>query len=323
MNIELPPIKLISLKNEVDRFGFSYVLSKFFGLKQTPRAFAAYAHGWTWVKEWIVEDMGHYFTPRNIPIIVATEFHKKALIKFGFSNVTAGGLPFAYIPKSNTNRKLKSLLVMPPHSMELWGGNIETFDSIIKFIKSIDKDFTEISFCLHVDDSNDKIITNKLLENGINFIVGANPMDANSLYRIRIIFDYFDYVTTTIMGSHVLYSAFCGCKVSILREYIYKYEIKVVENNHYLKKIPNHMEIWKENYGSTAKLIDDYPWLFVSHPKEAIEMTDWANKEIGIDNLLAKEKLMELLGWTFKSKIKSIIRIVYNKVAFLRRSTFG
>ena len=313
MNISLPPIEIVSLRNEVDRFGFSYVLSKKFGLNKTPRSFACFMHGWIWRRDLKVEDMGYFFTPKNTPIIVSTTYQKRILYQNGFTNVYAGGLPFAYINRSNSKRRYGSLLVMPPHSIGAFYSD-SISDVLIQFIKSIESEFSEVCFCLHADDANDKNIISLLKNNNIKYITGAHHTDANSLDRMRAIFDYYDYVTTTIMGSHVLYAAFCGCKVSLLRNHYYYITKHGYYNESITKMIPGYISRIIEFANDQQRLSEEFPLLCVDHPKKAIQMTEWANKEIGIDNLMDKKNLMEVLGWTIKSKIKALIRIAISRI---------
>jgi hypothetical protein len=68
-------------------------------------------------------------------------------------------------------------------------------------------------------------------------------------------------------------------------------------------------------------LNEQFPWLFLRHPKEAVQKVDWATKEIGAENLLDKGQLMELLGWTARSKIKALSRIALRRFSELFQKT--
>ncbi len=316
MEIELPPIKLVPLRNEVDRFGFSFVLSNKFGMSITPRSFACYLHGWVWRKDLRLDDLRYYDTPRNTPIVVATKFQKKIMLQNDFTNVTAGGLPFAYISNSHINRRLNSLLIMPPHSMEISG--YSGINSIfLDFIQSIVKDFSEVCFCLHYDDAKNREVIENLSCRGFKYIIGAHSSDGNSLIRMRQIFDYYDYVTTTTMGSHILYAAFCGCKVSLLKNHFTLVPKASINSDAWAIKHPEFIERGFDTMNNIEQLKLQFPWLFTNHPKEAIEKIEWAYDEIGADNLLDKERLMYLLGWTVKSKIKALIRITLWRISHI------
>ena len=313
MAIKFTAQKKIVIRNEVDRFGFSYVLSQRFGLASTPRSFACYSHGWVWRTDIEIEDFGFYLTPRKTMIVVSTKLHQEFLLRSGFRNVFAGGLPFAYIDRIKSKRKFGSLLVMPPHSLAY--NRISGFDEpFLNFINSIRNEFSEICFCLHADDVNDQEVTNSLKERNIDFIVGADASDANSLYRMREIFDYYDYVTTTVMGSHILYAAFCGCRVSLLRNHHYLYPKKYFSNYVAIKSVPGLEERYLDNFNNAVKLESQFPWLFANHPLDAIQMTEWASEEIGLSNLMDRDSLMKVLGWTISAKVSALIRVVSGRI---------
>ena len=304
----------ISLRNEVDRFGFSYVLAKKIGFNLPPKSFACFAHGWVWRKDLKIEDFGYFHTPKNIPIVVATKTHKDFLTSSGFNRIYEGGLPFAYVERSNIKRKSRTLLIMPPHSMRFDGISIDT--KLLDYIESIKSCFSEICFCLHYDDYSDEEVTNILKKRNLNFILGADASDANSLLRMREIFDYFEYVTTTVIGSHVLYASFCNCKVSLLRNFHYIYPKTIFKNYSMIQSIAGLQERYLNNFNNLTQLETDFPWLIVNHPDEAIEMTEWARQEIGFSNLLDNNLLIKILGWNYSSKAIILLRFLYNKLPF-------
>lgn len=306
---KLHTVKKIAIRNEVDRFGFSHLLARKFGLNTVPRSFACFAHGWTWNTNLKIEDFGYFFTPRMVPIVVATKYQQEFLINSGFSNVHAGGLPFAYVEKSNFERKPGSLLIMPPHSMKFDG--ISGIDSkLLNYIEKIKYKFSDICFCLHMEDYDDLEITTALRQRNINFVPGADPSDANSLLRTREIFDSYEYVTSTIMGSHILYAAFCGCKVSILKNYFHSYSRNTFLNYSMIQSIPGLEQRYIERFNNLKKLEHQFPWLFVDHPIKAVEMLDWSRNEIGYNNLMSKDILMKVLGWTVSARTSALIRAV-------------
>jgi len=317
MDVKFPDVELIPLRNEVDRFGFSHVLSESFGLKYPPRSYCCYLHGWVWTPDLKPEDLGYYFTPRDTPIVVANEFQRETLMQNGFARVIAGGLPFAYVKKSDADRKIGSLLVMPPHSMKLYSLP-EIEGGFFEYIDSIKDDFTEVAFCIHADDLGNNEFLVSLRQKGFGFVVGAHASDANSLKRMRMIFDRYEYVTTTIMGSHVLYAAFCGCRVSLLERFHCAYSQQSFSGYSWIANVPGYLERALDCFNNKQKLVAQFPWLFVAHPKLAALMTDWAKKEIGLNHLLEKQVLLDILGWTNQSRVRTLIRVAHRRlVGFL------
>jgi hypothetical protein len=314
IKLELPKFQEIKIRNEVDRFGFSYFLAKKYNLSKTPRSFACFLHGWIWRKDLRLDDFSYSYIPLKTPIIVANSWQANFLKNSGFSTVVEGGLPFSYIPKSKNIKNIGSLLIMPPHSIKYYGIPYDFYINLIDYIQSIKHKYTEVYFCLHADDAKDEKIKELLQKRELKFIIGASASDANSLFRMRCIFDYFDYVTTIVMGSHILYAAFCGCKVSILKDHFFYYPDNALDHEHTMSKIIDYKERTLDLYNNKEKLMDQFPWLFVQHPSEAADMKKWAQTEIGVDNILEKEKLFMLLGWGLKGKSKAIIRIGLNKI---------
>ena len=312
-HLDLPVVKRIRIRNELDRFGFSYVLANIFDISKPPRSFCCYMHGWFWVKDFRLEDSHYYSTPKTTTIIVATEYQKKIFIKYGFTNVVAGGLPFAYVRKSNAIRKARSLLIVPPHSLRYYNLTAINNDLLDFFVAEKNK-FSEISFCLHADDANNEEVTSMLRKRDINYIVGAHAEDANSLYRMRKIFDYYDYVTTTVMGSHILYASYCGCRVSMLRSHQFFYPRHTANMIEKMKSVSGFADRFLDIFNNTEKLELQFPWLFVDHPINAVQMIHWANEEIGSSNLLSKDFLMNVLGWTIKAKLRALKNIALNRL---------
>jgi hypothetical protein len=302
----------IEVRNEVDRFGFSYVLAQKFGLPSPPRSFACFSHGWMWRTDLKIEDLGYYFTPKKTPIVVATKNQQEFLIRSGFRNVYAGGLPFAYIEPTNIKRRIESLLVMPPHSMA-YSGLANIGEDFLDYIFSIRNEFSEICFCLHADDVNNQEVIDSLQRRNFEYVVGADASDSNALLRMRQIFDYYDFVTTTVMGSHVLYAAYSGCRVSLLKDYHCLYPYNTFDENN-IKVIPGCVDRFLDMFNNYGKLESQFPWLLLSHPRSAIQRINWANKEIGEDNLLSKSELMEVLGWSAIAKIKALARIGFQRL---------
>jgi len=182
---------------------------------------------------------------------------------------------------------------------------------LLDYIETIKINFSEVCMCLHVHDFEKLEIREELKQRNISFILGADPADANSLCRMREIFDYYDYVASTVMGSHILYAAFCGCKVSLLRNHLHIYTKNAFINHVTIQSIPGHEARMLDNFNNFVNLESRFPRLFVEHPLESIQMTEWANDEIGFSNLISKDRLLSVLGWSLSSKVKALLRAVY------------
>jgi len=70
------------------------------------------------------------------------------------------------------------------------------------------------------------------------YIKGASLNDKNSLMRMYRLFSSFEYMTTCYIGSHVLYAAYCNCKVSIFGKY-FEYKKEFFTNDPFYRKYPH------------------------------------------------------------------------------------
>ncbi|WP_108647142.1 hypothetical protein [Polynucleobacter rarus] len=295
MNNCLPKYKFIKNRSGIDRYGFSNVLASRLGLRYAPRSFADWVHGWFWWDSVNSEIMGFEKYRRDLSIVVQNEVHKNLLIQEGFTNVTAGGLPFSYVPQQHDLRNNNSLLAYPPHSAEseiLTNNQEKYFD----YLLSLKKDFESIYVSIHYLDIN-KPIYHLALKMGLNVIQGANPADANSLLRVRFMLDKFKYVTSNCMGSHMLYALYSGCSFSFSGPfYSYEETIYLTNNNfhnHSLNRIEHSLKVSNELY-----IKNKFPQFFKDHPKNGLQNLDYAKEEIGEKYKLNPNEIKKALGWS-------------------------
>jgi len=300
----LPVVKNINVFNEVDRYGFSYLLAKRCKLEKPYKSHAAWMHGWFWGDGLPIDILWPYEfiskSPKNMPVVVNNEYQKMRLYEYGFEYVVVGGLPFAYTEHSGLKKKNKSLVFLLPHT----GAPLSDVElDFIHYLISKKNEFSEICCCLYanIDEFKNAKIIEICKENGINFVWGSRYDDMFSLIRMRAIFDYFDYMTTPSMGSHILYASFCGCKVFIPDMYymdstnmqnLSKREIVLLDKR--------NVKIW-------------YPWLIQMNESDISSMTAWAEEEIGFNHLLSSELIKNVLGWSFYGKYNAFKRVISRK----------
>ncbi|MDC2978525.1 hypothetical protein OAZ15_02900 [Pelagibacteraceae bacterium] len=308
---------LINVRNEVDRFGFSHFLANKMQIKNPPRSFANWQHGWYWGDLEISElDMvlGYpKINNYNIPTIVADENIKNALKGKGFTNVFAGGIPFSYIPKTESKRINDSIIVVMPHSLEYINfSSADNFNELVNSISQLSKRFSKVDCLVFYDDYVKKIYDNYFKNQNINLICGARANSKNSLIYIRSIFDKYEYVISNCIGSAILYSMFCNCKVSIIEPFFnYSYEFWL--SDPYLRDNKNLIDLMIYHH-SEDYLKKKYKFLFNSDPKLSKTNYDIAKKLIGFSYQLKIEEIKELLGWTTFSKFKAMYRYFSRRI---------
>ena len=292
------PIKLIS---NVDRYGFSDILSEQIALSITPRSFANWLHGWSWWKVISSTELIFDRTQKQWErAIVSNHYEKEILRSEGFKNIWVGGLPFAYTPPSNFERKLDSLLAMPPHSAEnekIRRPYLEYLD----YLESIKNNYSTVCVSIFHLDKNIDLVA-EIEKRGLMFIDGARPDDGNSLRRMRAIFDSFEYVTSNTIGSHIIYAIYCGCKTSFCGPmYVYDESLfrhKDSKTKHSYEYIQNSL-----NYLSINYLLKHYSFLFAATPKDGFLSRDYGKYEIGYFNKMSNKDIMDALRWGWLNQI--------------------
>ena len=80
--------KIFKSKYNLDRFGFSYSLRKYIGMKAHLRSFCNWLHGVIWYDEMIeVEDqIGPMPYRKDLNIIVSSEKQEEVCLKAGYPN---------------------------------------------------------------------------------------------------------------------------------------------------------------------------------------------------------------------------------------------
>lgn len=300
INHFLPKIKLFSPKNEIDYYGFSYYLNKKLGFKKYNYSFSSWVHGWIFSELKFIEkfNTSQYYPHLKI---VANKSQEEFIKSYGFNKVITAGYPYIYVEKNPKIKKFKnSLLVMPPkNSMDTLSRWNE--DEFIDQIISIKKNFDSVFFCIDQVSFNNKIWIEKIIKNNFQFVIGADSRDANSLLRMKIIFQHFDYVHSPVIGSAIAYAAYEGCKVSISNNYL-EYDISGYMNHPlYLKNKPYiEYEIYTQ---SKEYAKNKYGFLF-KEPLEGLILNDWAKTQLGFEFKKNILELPYLLGWRMIDKLK-------------------
>lgn len=292
------PCQPIPLRGGVDRYGFSHLLAQRLGLARPPRSFANWLHGWIWWEAQDALDLMFNHAIRHKTHVVADPSQRAVLLKEGFTDVRAGGLPFAYTTKSAYERIPGSLLVMPPHSSEVDKlKNSQT--AYLDYVESIKASFELVVVCVFHSDLTPEFEAD-LRRRGLHYLLGARPDDANALQRMRAIFEAFEFVTTNTMGSHIAYAMLCGCRTSIAGPaYAYKQEdfesLNNPENAAYLKRLLH--------YYSRDYLAREYPGLITNSPAEGVSNVDLGRRAVGAAHLLDDREIIDALSWRTWSQI--------------------
>lgn len=291
----------IDVVSECDFYGASRLLlakswrgyKSGFGLFQKQHQLKGFwTHGWTYFPPDFLELYRWHETPSSWPLLVHREEEVRALTGLGSENVHAVGAPFVYCDEINVKRLDRSLLVMPFHSLESLRPRYEE-EKYFQALDSVLSRFDVVAACVHPSCLRSGRWIEGFKKRAIPYVTGAEASDRNGLLRMRQILSRFTHVTSNWIGSHIVYAAFCGSRVSIYgpRPLFHKEDFL---NEPFYRKHPQILDWWLELENSSY-LHHKYSFLFVT-PEEASARPEWASWELGADNKRAPDELVNLLS---------------------------
>ena len=305
----LPNKKKIKLRNELDCYGISNIISDSLHLPFTPIGYANWIHGWIHADLEFIEQFGEV---SNAKYLVLNN-EQKVFFEENEMDAIAVGAPYIYAEDydgKDIYREPNSLLVMPPHGLDF---SNESWDekTYAKEINSLKGDFSQIVVCVHSSCLDKDNWTEAFEKYEIPWLVGAAMDDKHALVRMNRIFKSFEYMTTNCIGSHVAYAAYSGCKVSIFGQYA-NWKKEYVEDDPLYRIYPHVMTHNLSN--SSEKFISrKYPFLFV-HPKKASINAEWASYELGSVYKKTYFEIAVILGWLPHQQLYILSLRIYYKI---------
>jgi len=293
---QLPAIESIPLTNgDADYYGASWRIANAMGLEKPLSTNTFWSHGWHHARKIENPILLAFGPPRpGRNYLVATSKHANYLREYGYS-AHAVGLPFLYTEAPIISRVPQSLLIMPSHTTT---HNKQDFSnsSFPEEILSFEDRFEHKVACISGQCVQHNIWMRQFEERDIPWITGAWIFDKNSLVRMRTLFSAFEYMGTNVIGSHVVYAAFCGCKV-FFTEILERPNNPEVTIRHepFYQRYPEMLEIVLKNRDE-GRLKRDFPWLFKGIDGATVQ-TAWAACELGLDVKRDAAEMADLLGW--------------------------
>jgi hypothetical protein len=306
----LPKIEKVVVRGEADYYGLSHLIAKKNKQPFIPRSLSGWKHGWLSSNLKYTEQFtsGALYSKFLVSLVEHEVFLNEKGIK-----AKAVGMPFIYIEDVETQkitRQENTLLVMPPHSLPYTNHSWDE-ESYAKKINDLKNKFDLIVVCLHQSCVESGLWMNAFKKYNISWIIGADAQDKNSLIRMYRIFNSFEFMTTNAIGSHVVYAAYCGCKVSIYGEYV-EFSKENYTSTPIYKKFPFLLE-YNLKHSSYQYINKVFPFLFAS-PEKAELRVEWAEEQLGKSNKVTFKELSKLLGWNLHDQTIFIIEKVYSKI---------
>jgi hypothetical protein len=278
-------------------YGADWVAAEYVGLSRPkPFRFLAWQHGWFYNPSRSGLSITGTFTPkaRNLHLVARDE-EATFLRGEGFLAKPVG-LPFAYTREPQETREQGTVLFFPDHSTGLdqvvYGQSQSAFKNYIEDV--IRETGWSGSISLHADDFQDTAKRAFWEAVGLSVILGAAPLENNTLQNQRTRLTKFDYVVTQGYTSAIAYASFSGAKVSVWPETVPS-TWDVQEPRH----IDNPSLIIEE----VEELKAREPWLFCWAP-DALQSAHWGAEQIGYHYKASPSDMRKILGWDFYGEFR-------------------
>ena len=222
----------------------------------------------------------------------------------GYPYAHAIGVGMVYVEPIEVPRLPNSLLVMPRHSIYSDESFNWDYDSYLQEILAIKDDFDYVAVSIHPACQKHGLWMKEFQNAGIEIVTGADFESKYGLYRMKWLMNRFEYVTTNFTGTNIAYATYCGAKMSLYGTYIEPTESEAAGKSE-VKRKPELKEKWMF-LNSDRNMRDQYPFLFVEHPKEAKAMPEWGAHQLGEDQKRSPSELCDLFGWPHKKVFTSL-----------------
>ncbi|MCX6950809.1 MAG: class I SAM-dependent methyltransferase, partial [Verrucomicrobia bacterium] len=299
----LPPIRYTAREGgEADYYGASDLIAAQLQMERPLfTGFAAsWAHGWT-------QQLPKFESPRLLvqddyrhgTNLVDTEVPVKFLREHGYKSVAVGA-PFLYADEATPPPRLpSSLLVFPPHSTAF--SSLEATGAVLPYVEQVVKLKSRFKTVVASIGGPDVLKGNWIRAfeaAGIPWVCGAWVHDRNGLVRMQRIMRSFECTTTNVLGSHVAYAAYCGCKV-VFHGNNLELKFEDVVSHPYYRANPELVEHLRDRMFNDAKLRERFPFLFLGFD-EAPDLTAWGREQLGAAHRRPAREIATLLGWNLQ-----------------------
>lgn len=307
------PIKL--LRSEADFYGASHNLAIALKRKYIPRSYADWKHGWSGKLPLRYPSQLFFSEDKSKCLLVHTSEQEKFLRERGYHNAHAVGMPFLYAMKSiqPLERRERALLVMPPHISKYASPNYDEMEYVDSLSVNA-KQFNHALVCITGECEKQGRWRKSFEGAGYKVIVGADVFDANALNRMAMLFSAFDTVTSPDLGSHIVYAALSGCRISVFGK-IDRAKKSDFLNEPYYQRHPEVLELaFSDERRAFESVLRER---FECQPQDAKTHVSWAANEAGLENMVDDSQLAYLLGWGLTKQIKGLSQAVFRRVSKL------
>jgi hypothetical protein len=226
--------------------------------------------------------------------LVTLPDHARFLRLRGHVRARAVGMPFIYADVSGIPRIQGSVLAMPPHSLP-YTRHRWLEREYVDFVQGLRDHFAYVAVCVHSSCMAHGLWAREFRSAGVPVFEGAMTEDANSLLRMQILMRSFHAITTNTIGSHVLYAAYTGARVSIAGPYAEYTEADYANDPRY-QRHPEQLAFNIE-HSSERRVKARFPQFFVE-PHRSETHVAWASVEAGASYRKSPADMKRFLGWS-------------------------
>lgn len=305
---------------EADFYGAADNIASKLGYEKTPISYSTWRHGCSTTKFpftdkkqilWHADDDRHLWSNRPEPIghLLDNKVAEQFLLSEGVSNVKAVGLPIVYVDGVGVQRRLRSVLLMPAHSINTVSIDNRSEILLIDQVNKLRHDGYYVAVCLHQDCRRDGDLIKALDKADVDWFSGAYFRDMNSLPRMRNIFEYFEIVGSDVIGSHFYYSQFFGAKFYFYAPY-FEYKKESFANAPHFQERSSLLDHTLKASGE-IQTRQRYPKYFHG-PENSICDKAMAEDACGKPDMVDLHTLAKFLGWQYNGNQTEISEWLQN-----------
>lgn len=243
-------------------------------------------------------DYPFHSAPRGAVRLLVQKKEEEFFHSLGSQRHLAVGAPYIYVPSPRLDRRPGTLIAMPSHSFA--GGAHQALGATREYaayLVTLRTTYPFIAVCLYGDDYLDLETRQQYQAAGLPVIRGSSIRDANSLPRMRALFEFFDCVTSNDIGSHAIYASATGCRVFLSDHTLFPEREATWSRHSFYQKRPNVMRNVLR-WINPAWLRGQWPWLYQG-PQDPCANVEWANEFLGTENKRSFQEMARLFGWRY------------------------
>jgi hypothetical protein len=291
--------------NNMDRYGFSWILARYLGRRRPLRSFCDWVHWWVWFEDELtaMDLIGPKFKQLPYPLILANETQRQLASDWGYRNLAVGGLPICYVPPTGVVRNTSSLVGFLQHSTEEEKCAVEDA-RFLDFLADCRSNYEYVAVCVYSLDQTEAL-SMQIRRRGLLEIIGADPTDANSMIRQRQIFEHFGHVIGNCLGSYIAYAFHFGANVTLFSPFSEK------DASTYLGTSQQYTKAQADRLAYISSEIyarKRFPLLFEEPARQENADSKYGAELVSQRYMMPPAQVLEAIGWSPWQQVRGYSR---------------